>query len=320
MKFKYSFHINQAGVVHHGLLGRATLGGLCFLDYLQGWSDCRKAKRIVRDHREYVWLQYEHAVEELPMLFNPEATVATGKNQLVKLVRNLRDAGLVATTKQGRDLYFALTPLAVAVAGHREQTATKSAPVHSEIHDDTVTPSSDGPGTPLYIVQQDTKEESPLVRTPPAGSSEPHTHTGAFPDAPNESEVKTLCDGWPGDPALGIPPQIPEIWWRRWYAWKLGKSRFPARWREVLEHRFKADWVAGILEARGISRHALPAKESPTARRIRLENQLKHLRSEQQECARDPDPSAPDCRTRDELQRSLELSRRIKSIEKELYS
>ena len=92
---KFTLVINQAGVVRCGLLGRVDVIALCVLDYLGGWFFCGKAKRAVVDGREYVWLHYEHAVEELPLLFNPQATVETRKNQLSRLVRGLREAGLV---------------------------------------------------------------------------------------------------------------------------------------------------------------------------------------------------------------------------------
>lgn len=82
---KFTFVINQAGVVRCGLLGRVDVPALCVLEYIGGWFFCRKARRVVVDGREFVWLRYEHAVEELPLLFNPQATVETRKNQLSRL-------------------------------------------------------------------------------------------------------------------------------------------------------------------------------------------------------------------------------------------
>jgi hypothetical protein len=145
---KFTFVINQAGVVRCGLLGRVDVIALCVLDYLRGWFFCKEARRVVVDGREFVWLRYEHAVEELPLLFNPQATVETRKNQLSRLVRGLREAGLVESVKVGRDLYLRPSDLAAALASSRERTATKSAPTITPSHDDTVTSARGDTATP----------------------------------------------------------------------------------------------------------------------------------------------------------------------------
>ncbi len=176
---KFTLVINQAGVVRCGLLGRVDVIALCVLDYLGGWFFCGKAKRAVVDGREYVWLHYEHAVEELPLLFNPQATVETRKNQLSRLVRGLREAGLVESVKVGRDLYLRPSDLAASLASSRERTVTKSAPTVTPLHDDTVTsprddtvtPShDDSPGTHIYETTiTETKIMEPAPHDPPEG-------------------------------------------------------------------------------------------------------------------------------------------------------
>ncbi len=178
---KYTLVVNQAGVVRCGLLGRVDVIGLCVLDYLGGWFFCGKAKRAVVDGREYVWLQYEHAVEELPLLFNPQATVETRKNQLSRLVRGLREAGLVESVKVGRDLYLRPSDLAASLASSRERTVTKSVPTVTPLHDDTVTsprddtvtPShDDSPGTHIYETTiTETTIMEPVPHSPPEGES-----------------------------------------------------------------------------------------------------------------------------------------------------
>jgi hypothetical protein len=176
---KYTFVINQAGVVRCGLLGRVDIPALCILDYLRGWFFCKEAKRVVVDGREFVWLRYEYAVEELPLLFNPQATVESRKNQLTRLVRGLREAGLVESVKVGRDLYLRPSDLAEALTSSRERTVTKSAPTVTPSHDDTVTSPHDDTTTPLRddsrltIIDETTISETtikePIPHSPPKG-------------------------------------------------------------------------------------------------------------------------------------------------------
>jgi hypothetical protein len=164
--------INQAGVVRCGLLGKVDVAALCVLDYLAGWFFSKNAKRATVDGKEFIWLHYEHAVEELPLLFNPQAGVPSRKNQLSRVVQNLRAAGLVESVKVGRDLYLRPSDLAAAIASSRERTVTKSAAIISPSHDDTVTPLHgdtitpiDDDSCPTYINETTIKETS-ITETP----------------------------------------------------------------------------------------------------------------------------------------------------------
>jgi hypothetical protein len=188
---KYNFVINQAGVVRSGLLGRVDLAALCVLDYIGGWIFCAKAKRVIVDGREFVWLCYGHAVEELPLLLNPKAAVETRKNQLSRLVRNLRDAGLVESVRVGRDLYLRPSALAASLVSSREANVTKSAPTVTPLRDNTPTPSHDDAVTPsrddssstiideTTITETYTKEAAPLC--PPSGERDcgPVSHSSS---------------------------------------------------------------------------------------------------------------------------------------------
>jgi len=178
---KYTLLIPQAGVVRVGLLNRVTLAELCLLDYFGGWFFCKGAKRATVDGREYVWIQYEHAVEELPLLFSPDAVVATRKNSLSRMVQNLREARLVETVKVGRDLYVRPSDLAASLTTSRAGTDTKRPPTVTPARDDTVTPAHDDSITPFRddsapsnINQTPIKEETikqTLPHCPPAGES-----------------------------------------------------------------------------------------------------------------------------------------------------
>lgn len=179
---KYTFLINQAGVVRCGLLGQVGLPALCVLDYVGGWFFCGKARRVTVEGREFVWLHYEHAVTELPLLFNPQAGLPSRKNQLSRLVQGLRDAGLVETIKVGRDLYLRPSDLAAALGNSRERTVSKSTPAITPGHGDTVTSSHDdtitpnGDDSPPLIIDETTTSETtiskPVPHSPPKGECE----------------------------------------------------------------------------------------------------------------------------------------------------
>ena len=118
------------------------------LDYLCGWFFSKNAKRAIVDGKEFVWLDYGHAVEELPLLFNPQAGIPSRKNQFSRVVQSLRAAGLVESVKVGRNLYLRPSDLTAAIANSRERTVTKTAPIVSPLRDDTITRSHDGTITP----------------------------------------------------------------------------------------------------------------------------------------------------------------------------
>lgn len=218
---KYTFLINQAGVVRCGLLGRVDLPALCVLDYLSGWFFLDKAKRAVVDGREYVWLKYEHAVEELPLLLNPHATLRTRKNHLSRLVQSLRDAGLIESVKVGRDLYLRPSDLAAALTSSRERTVTKSAPIITPSHDDTVTPSRGETITANYDDSGSTIIDETTIK-------EPDT-----PVAPLQGEADALLTCW------NSFPQLPKIQ-------RFTQRRLKALRQRLADDFFRANWRAGI--------------------------------------------------------------------------
>jgi hypothetical protein len=174
---KYTFLISQVGVVGHGLLGKVDVLLLCLLDYIFGWFFCAKARRITRDGREFVWLHYGHAVQELPLLFNPGATLATRKNQLTKMVSRLRAAGLLDTLKVGRDSHLRPSALAAALSSAEDKPGDSRivTPVRDEIvtssRDDTVTPKRDDSGPPSTdeTTIRETTIKDPNPHSPPKG-------------------------------------------------------------------------------------------------------------------------------------------------------
>ena len=179
---KFRLFLNQAGVVHSGLLGRVDVAALCVLYYICGWISCGKAKRVKVDGHEFVWVSYRHAVNELPLVFNPGASVETLKNQFSRLVRKLRDVGLVESVKVGRDLYLRPTDLAASVVNYCGETVGKSAhtatPPRDDTvmlsHDDTVTsPRDDSSSTHIdETIIKETNINEPTPHSPPSGERE----------------------------------------------------------------------------------------------------------------------------------------------------
>jgi hypothetical protein len=169
---KYTLIINQAGVVHNGILGQVDLRDISLLHYIKGWGDCKKASfELVEGHR-YVWIDFRNAVEELPILFNPNASDRTKINQVCELVKRLRAAGLLETKKVGRRLYVRASDLAERVLNFRENITNKADTSITSHHDgtdtsrrdDTVIDSRDDQAL-TYIVEQETREQDSIEQT-----------------------------------------------------------------------------------------------------------------------------------------------------------
>jgi DNA-binding MarR family transcriptional regulator len=124
----YTLVIPQLGIVRAGLLGVVDLRDLAVFDVLRGMSLMRNRRCIVAANREFTWAHYAHVIKELPLVFNPDASSATLKNQLVRIIAKLRSAGLVETQRHGRRQFFRLTDLAHKLhqpADHQEANVTK---------------------------------------------------------------------------------------------------------------------------------------------------------------------------------------------------
>ena len=188
---KYTFVIPQAGVVRAGLIGKVTLADLCVLNYVEGWFFHRRSKRITVDQQEFVWLKGEHAVSELPLLFNPEADRRTGRNQLSAIIKRLVAAKLIDTRKFGRDLYLRPTTLAVELHSSRDsQTVTPTIPIITESRDDTVTEIRDDPAalsTDGNIYQGNVDKETPP--TPFQGECVPASGKSSDPSLKDDAEA-----------------------------------------------------------------------------------------------------------------------------------
>ena len=287
---KYTFVLSQSGVVAARLIGRINVEHLCLLDYLHGWFFSGHAKREWVEGRKFVWLHYERAVEELPLLFNPRAKIASQKNKLCSKVERLRKVGLVETIKVGRRLFFRLTESGVSLTSPRQRTAqnaTTAVPTVTPPADKIVTPCQDGIVTPSHddarapnMTETSTKE-SQIKESPPL--------------SPSEGDAERLVACWNSFsklPAVNVQTpgrarklrrRLADTFWRD--HWREGIERVassafltgggPSGWRATLDWFLRADSLANILEGAYDGRPRSLRQESPASlvfqRKTRLE-------------------------------------------------
>lgn len=115
---------------------------------------------------------------------------------------------------------------------------------------------------------------------------------------PTEEDVLAWARAWPGMPTAGIPPAIPDAWVLGWFEYRTRAGQPPlADWRREAALRFRSDWMSGHPRARqsGPQRKGAAAApvESATARRIRLEGDVKRAAS----LVRDREASLEEART-----------------------
>jgi hypothetical protein len=252
---------------------------LCLLHYLHGWFNFDGAKIQVVEGRKFVWLHAENAIEELPLLFKPQAKLTSRKNQLSGVIEKLRAAGLVETTRIGRRLFFRLTDLAVRVTQRHEcpsPTATKPAHIVTPSHDETITSGQDRTVTssrdeylPTIIDETGTKESE---------------RKGTPPLSPSEAEGQSILDFWNSFPELlpartitpnrarNIRKRLADPFWRE--HWREGIQRLAASdfakgggsigWRATLDWFLGGDSLAKVLEGQYDNRPPPELKRLPS--------------------------------------------------------
>jgi len=118
------------------------------------------------------------------------------------------------------------------------------------------------------------------IEPPPAGACEA---SATSPIVPTEDEVLAWARSWPGMPSVGIPPGIPEPWILDWLEYRTRVGQPPlGDWKRSAAQRFRSDWGSGHPKAKGQSGREqkgaagpVARPESETARRIRLEQEVK---------------------------------------------
>ncbi|HTQ50931.1 MAG TPA: hypothetical protein VMJ12_09490 [Candidatus Acidoferrales bacterium] len=279
---KFTLVVRQAAVVDAGLIGKVNANDLCFLDYLRGWLLSQNSKRQVVDGRKFVWIHYERAIEELPLLFNPQSQTASRKNQLAALIQKLRKLELVETQKIGRRLFFRLTDLAIRVTQRSERlapTAAKPASVVTPPHDGNATPANDEAVTLLrdnYLppnIDETGTTKSETKETPPISPWEGDAESilafwNSCPELPKAISIT-------GNRARKIQRRLADPWWRE--HWREGVKRAAASsfltgngahgWRATFDWFLGGDSLAKVLEGNYDNR--------PRPDRIPLPSELK---------------------------------------------
>ena len=65
---KYTIVINQYAITKLGLDKKTDLIDWAILDYLKDWTFATKKKTLTLDGKEYIWINYNHLLEQMPLL------------------------------------------------------------------------------------------------------------------------------------------------------------------------------------------------------------------------------------------------------------
>ncbi len=244
------------------MLGKVNIEDMCLLCYLRGWVFFPKAKYLIADGCKFFWLHYGNAVNENPMLFNPEATLASRKNQLSRLVKKLRGAGLLETKMVKGNLYFRMTELALALTKSGGPIAAIIKGVTPSGRDVAVIPENDDAITsghddspPAIYIEQGTSEQK-INESPPL--------------SPSTGNVLAVMDFWKSFPGLTKAIEMTRgrernlrkrladpRWCDRWHqaVKRLAASPFatgggPNGWRADFDWFLKPDSLTKILEGK----------------------------------------------------------------------
>lgn len=122
---QYSILINQVGIVKAGLHKRTDVYDWMIIDYIISWFFSKDAKRGRMDEEEYVWINYNYLIQQLPILSIDD------KGNLSKKFNKLRDLGLIKSyqIKKSGSTYNALyvrpSDLAISVKYYEEKPEVK---------------------------------------------------------------------------------------------------------------------------------------------------------------------------------------------------
>jgi hypothetical protein len=107
MGIKYTLIINQFGITEQGLWKDTDTKDWIILDFLFNLFIMDKAKRIIIEGREMVWVNYPYLIESLPALkLKPQSA----KRTIIRRIKKLRKLEFIKTYKApDNTLYFRLT-------------------------------------------------------------------------------------------------------------------------------------------------------------------------------------------------------------------
>jgi hypothetical protein len=112
-KLLYGISIPQLGLVANCLLDKAEPQHGIVLDYIRQWQENSKAKSVRIDEQRFVWINYVHLLESLPILslfrINSEAPIT-------RILQKLESLDLIETYRTNfNQLCARLTPLGLSL-------------------------------------------------------------------------------------------------------------------------------------------------------------------------------------------------------------
>ena len=101
---KYTIVINQYAITKLGLDKKTDLIDWAILDYLKDWTFAAKKKTLTLDGKEYIWINYNHMLEQMPLLGFKD------KHSVGDRIKKFKSLSLIETF-QSKDntLYFRFT-------------------------------------------------------------------------------------------------------------------------------------------------------------------------------------------------------------------
>ena len=107
---KYSFLINQVGIVEAGLADKTDFNDWAILEYIAAWQNHSAAFRI----NNHVWLDYQHLLREMPML-----SVRTKSGVSARIKRLKECKLLVSFLNEERRVFVRVTDFYLSVVDFR---------------------------------------------------------------------------------------------------------------------------------------------------------------------------------------------------------
>lgn len=125
---KYTIVINQVGVVKAGLLGITDFSDWAIIGYIKDLFAHPKSTKLPFKDNLYVWINYAHIIEEMPML-----GIST-KNPLSDRFKKLKKLSLIDTVAlKDNTVYVRLTEDCMNIFSYKEdaiKSTTNTPPIH----------------------------------------------------------------------------------------------------------------------------------------------------------------------------------------------
>lgn len=112
---KYTITINQHAIFVNGLVNKTDAIDWIIVDYLKDFALYKKARKMVYQNQEYIWLNYAHLINSLPV------TKINGKSPISRRISKLKKLGLIKTYKdEDNTLYYTFTDKLIDICFSRQ--------------------------------------------------------------------------------------------------------------------------------------------------------------------------------------------------------